>query len=189
MSTFRIISTTTVKFGKYDDVLRVMAKRENGFWASIFSSGDTKFIISKESPLAKQIQNRTNAGNLLDIDEHMFKSSILNGTTYLVESKIDSYELVKEQRIEKERKEQQLKAQKEREEKEAAERKRKAAEEERRIEEALENVTIHRIPFSNLQMIVDEDDSFSDEMTAIAGDFKTALLNYTIKYMAIIATN
>lgn len=167
MSSYRIISTNTVKFGKYDDVLYVMAKRENGFWASLFSSGDTQLIISKESPLAKQIQNGTNAGFLLDIDESMFNSSVLNGTTYLVESKIDAYEFAKEQRIEKERKEHQLKAQKER---EAAERKRKAAEEERRIEEALENATVHRIPFSNLQMIVDEDDSFSNQMTAIAGN-------------------
>ena len=173
MSTYRIINTTTVKFGKYDDVLRVMAKREKGFWASLFSSGDTQFIISKESPLAKQIQNRTNAGNLLNIDESVFKSSVLNGTTYLVESKIDSYELAKEQRIEKERKEQQLKAQKER---EAVERKRRAAEEERRIEEAFENATIHRIPFSNLQMVVDEDDSFSDQMTAIAGNANMSFL-------------
>lgn len=176
MSTYRIISTTTVKFGKYDDVLRVMAKREKGFWASLFSSGDTQFIISKESPLAKQIQNRSNTGSLLDIDEQMFRSSILNGTTYLVESKIDSYELAKGQRIEKEKKEQQLKAQKEREEREAAERKRKAAEEERRIEEALENATVHRIPFSNLQMVVDEDDSFSDQMTAIAGNANMSFL-------------
>ena len=173
MSTYRIINTTTVKFGKYDDVLRVMAKREKGFWASLFSSGDTQFIISKESPLAKQIQNRTNAGNLLNIDESVFKSSVLNGTTYLVESKIDSYELAKEQRIEKERKEQQLKAQKER---EAVERKRRAAEEERRIEEAFENATSHRIPFSNLQMVVDEDDSFSDQMTAIAGNANMSFL-------------
>ena len=176
MSTYRIINTTTVKFGKYDDVLRVMAKREKGFWASLFSSGDTQFIISKESPLAKQIQNRTNAGNLLNIDESMFKSSVLNGTTYQVESKIDSYELAKEQRLEKERKEQQLKAQKEREEREAAERKRRAVEEERRIEEAFENATIHRIPFSNLQMVVDEDGSFSDQMTAIAGNANMSFL-------------
>ena len=176
MSTYRIISATTVKFGKYDDVLRVMAKREKGFWASLFSSGDTQFIISKESPLTKQIQNRSNTGSLLDIDEQMFRSSILNGTTYLVESKIDSYELAKGQRIEKEKKEQQLKAQKERKEREAAERKRKAAEDERRIEEALENATVHRIPFSNLQMVVDEDDSFSDQMTAIAGNANMSFL-------------
>lgn len=50
-------------------------------------------------------------------------------------------------------------------------------------------------------MVVDEDDSFSDQMTAIAGNAnmfscvgiiensKTALLNYTIKYMVTIATN
>lgn len=176
MSKYRIINATTVKFGKYDDVLRVMAEREKGFWASLFSSGNTQFIISKESPLAKLIQNRTNTGNLLYIDESMFKSSILTGTTYLVESKIDAYESAKEQRIEKERKEQQLKAQKEKEERDAAERKRKTAEEERRIEEALENATIHRIPFSNLQMVVDEDDSFSDQMTAIAGNANMSFL-------------
>lgn len=50
MSKYRIINATTVKFGKYDDVLRVMAEREKGFWASLFSSGNTQFIISKESP-------------------------------------------------------------------------------------------------------------------------------------------
>lgn len=173
MSKYRIISAITAKFGKYDDVLLVMAEREKGFWASLFSSGNTQFIISKESPLAKLIQNRTNMGNLLDIDESMFKSSVITGTTYLVESKIDAYELAKEQRIEKERKELQLKAQKER---EAAERKRKIAEEERRIEEALKNATIHRIPFSNLQMVVDEDGSFSDQMTAIAGNANMSYL-------------
>lgn len=176
MSKYRIINTTTVKFGKYDDVLRVMAEREKGFWASLFSSGNTQFIISKESPLAKLIQNRTNTGNLLDIDESMFKSSVITGTTYLVESKIDAYESAKEKRIEKERKELQLKTQKEREEREATERKRKIAEEERRIEEALKNATIHRIPFSNLQMVVDEDDSFSDQMTAIAGNANMSFL-------------
>lgn len=165
MSKYRIINTTTVKFGKYDDVLRVMAEREKGFWASLFSSGNTQFIISKESPLAKLIQNRTNTGNLLDIDESMFKSSVITGTTYLVESKIDAYESAKEKRIEKER-----------EEREATERKRKIAEEERRIEEALKNATIHRIPFSNLQMVVDEDDSFSDQMTAIAGNVNMSFL-------------
>lgn len=176
MSTYRIISTTTVKFVKYDDVLRVIAKRERGVFASLFSSGDTQFIISKESPLAKLIQNRTNAGNLLDIDESLFKLSVLNGTSYLVESKIDTYEFAKEQRIKEEKKEQQLKVQKEREEREAAERKRKAAEEERRIEEALENATIQRIPFSNLQMFVDDNDSFSDQMTAIAGNANMSFL-------------
>lgn len=142
MSKYRIINVTTVKFGKYDDVLRVMAEREKGFWASLFSSGNTQFIISKESPLAKLIQNRTNMGNLLDINESMFKSSVITGTTYLVESKIDVYESAKKLRIEKERKELQLKTQKEREEREAAERKRKIAEEERCIEEALKNATI-----------------------------------------------
>lgn len=176
MSTYRIINTTTVKFDKYDDVLRVMVKKERGFWASLFSSGDTQFIISKESPLAKQIQNRTNAGNLLDLDDSMFRTSVLNGTIYMVESKIDAYESAKEQRIEKERKEQQLKAQKEREEREAEERKRKAAEEEQRIKEALENATVHRIPFSNLQMVVDEDASFSEQMTAIAGNANMSFL-------------
>lgn len=173
MSKYRIISTTTVKFDKYDDVLRVMAKREKGFWASLFSYGDTHFIISKGSPLAKQIQNRTNAGFLLDIDESMFKSSVLNGTTYLVESKIDSYELAKEQRIDKERKERLLMAQKER---EAAERKRKTVEEERHFEEALEKAIVHRIPFSSLQIVVDEDSNLSDQMTAIAGNANMSFL-------------
>ena len=31
MSKYRIINATTVKFGKYDDVLRVMAEREKAF--------------------------------------------------------------------------------------------------------------------------------------------------------------
>ena len=153
MSKYRIISATTVKFGKYDDVLRVMAEREKGFWASLFSSGNTQFVISKESPLAKLIQNRTNMGNLLYIDESMFKSFVLTGTTYLVESKIDAYESAKEQRIEKERKEQQLKAQKER---EAADRKRKAAEEERRIEEAFTEYHSQIFKWLLMKMVVSQ---------------------------------
>ena len=38
MSKYRIISATTVKFGKYDDVLRVMAEREKGFWVGCSKS-------------------------------------------------------------------------------------------------------------------------------------------------------
>ncbi len=63
-----------------------------------------------------------------------------------------------------------------REEREAAERKRKIAEEKRSIEEALKNAKIHRIPLSNLQMVVDENDSFSDQMTAIAGNANMSFL-------------
>jgi hypothetical protein len=169
MGRYRIVNTTSVKFNKYQDVLQVIAQKEKGFWSFLLSSGNKIFIISKESPLAKRIQNRTDVDDFWDIDESMFKSSVLNGKTYLVESKIDAYESTKEQKIEKEKKELQLKVQKEKEEKEATE--------EERIEEAFKNATIHRIPFSNLQMVVDEDDSFSNQMTAIAGNANISFSN------------
>ena len=175
MSTYTILSTTRVKFGKYDDVLRVMAKRKRGFWASLFSSNDMLFIISEGSPLAKQIQDRTSMGTLMDIDESMFKSTVINGKTYLVESKIDSYESAK-QRIEIERKERELKAKKEREEKEAAARICKDTEKQRRIDETLNNATIHKMPFSNLQRVFDVNDSFSDQMATIAGNANMSFL-------------
>lgn len=176
MGHYRIVSTSSVKFGKYLDVLRIIARKEKkkGFFANLFSSPpiDTLFILSKDSPLAQEAQ----CNNIWDVDESMFRTSSLHGTTYLIELELDMYESAKERRIENERRERELKAQKEREERESEERKRKAAEEERRIEEALENATVHRIPFSNLQMVVDEDDSFSDQMTAIAGNANMSFL-------------
>lgn len=174
MGRYNIVSTTTVKFGRFQDVLRVVARKEKGFFASLFSSNETHFIISKESPLVKQIQNRA-SNKPLDIEEEKFKPSTLNGIKYLVELDIDQYESTKVRRIENERRERELKAQKEREEREMAEKKRKA-EEERRLKEALDNATIHEIPFSSLRLVVDENDSFSNQMAAIAGNANIAFL-------------
>lgn len=176
MGKYSIVNRSTVKFGKYQDVLRVIGRIEKnkGFFASLFSSShtDTHFILSKESPLAKQIQGN----NIWDVDESMFRPTTLNGMTYLIEKEIDKYELAKARRIEEERRERELKARKEREEREAAERKRKAEEEERRLKEALENATVQEIPLSHLQMVVDENDSFSDQMAAIAGNANLSFL-------------
>lgn len=179
MGQYRIVSTTSVKFGKYQDVLRVIAKKEmkKGFFAKLFTSpkGDTHLILSKDSPLASNVLSRT-PDVLWDIDESMFRPSALHGTTYLVELDLDRYESAKTRRMENERRERELKAQKEREEREAADRKRKAAEEERRIKDALENATIQEIPLSHLQMVVDENDSFSGQMAAIAGNANLSFL-------------
>ena len=85
MGKYSIVNRSTVKFGKYQDVLRVIGRIEKnkGFFASLFSSShtDTHFILSKESPLAKQIQGN----NIWDVDESMFRPTTLNGMTYLIE--------------------------------------------------------------------------------------------------------
>lgn len=169
MGRYRIIRTTTVKFDNYVDVLLVVTRKEKGFIASLFSSGETQFILSKESPLAREVQNRA-SDVLLEIDESLFKPSTLNYKTYLVELKIDQYETAKNHRVELEKKEREAKAKKEREEKEAADKKRKAEEEEHRLLEALKNAKVQKIPFSSLQMVVDENDDFSTQMAAIAGN-------------------
>ena len=183
MGKYIVISTTTVKYGKYEDVLKVIARKEKGFFATLFSSSsNTHFILSKDSPLAKQIRD-TSSDNSLTIDEAKFTSSSINGTTYLVELEIDKYETQRERRMEKERKEKEkkaqkereLKARKEREERRASERKRKN-EEERRFEEAFKNANIHTMPFSNLRIFVDENDSFSNQMKAIAGNANMAFI-------------
>ncbi|MBR5038821.1 MAG: hypothetical protein IKX65_08890 [Prevotella sp.] len=183
MGKYSVISTSTVKYGKYQEVLRVIARKERDFFVTLFfSSNDTQFILSKDSPLAKQVQDTT-SGNTLTIDETMFKSSLINGTKYLVELEIDKYESYRERRMEKERKERELKAQKEREIKakearegrRASERKCKS-EDKSRLEEAFENATIYEMPFSNLRLFVDENDSFSNQMKAIAGNANMAFI-------------
>lgn len=176
MGHYRIVNTSSVKFGKYQDVLRIIAREEKkkGFFTNLFSSPlvDTHFILSKDSPLAKETQ----CNIIWDVDESMFRTSTLHGTTYLIELEFDKYESAKARRIESERRERELEVPKKREEREPEERKRKVAEEEYSIEKALENATVHKIPFSSLQMVVDEDDSFSDQMTAIAGNANMSFL-------------
>ncbi len=178
MGKYKIIRISTIDYGKYRDVLRIIAKKQIGFFASLFSSSknDTYFILSKESPLTKMIHNNTNFPFLGEIDEKKFKSLNLYGTTYFVELDIDKYESDKERRIEKEKKESELKAQKEREENDVAE-KRNQAEEKRHINKVLGNSKTQKVVVSNLQMIVDENDSFSNQMATIAGNANLSFLS------------
>lgn len=183
MGKYSIVNTSSVKFGKYQDVLRIIAREEKktGFFARLFSSPpvDIYFILSKDSPLAKQVQ----CNNIWDVDESMFRTSTMHGITYLIELEFDKFESAKAKRIENERRERELKAQKDRELKAQREHEaREAAESERkendvnRIHDLFEKATIHKMPFSGLRLDVDKNDSFSNQMKALAGNANMAFL-------------
>lgn len=167
MGKYKISVVSSVTFDKYHDVLRVIANKKHGFWASLVSSvSETYFILSEESPLAKELRKRTDGQCIWNFDESKFRSMTLNGKVYYVELEIDKYESAKAQKREKERIE--------REKKEAAVIKLK--EEERRLKETIDNAATYKIPFSSLRLVVDEKDSFSNQMAAIAGNANMAFL-------------
>ena len=176
MSYYKIKSITNVKYGKYSDVVRVIAIKERSFFASLFcSTKDVIFITSEDSPLLKQFKSARQKGIPCEIDEDSFFDECKNQTIYKVDSSIDVYEKKKAERIaeakrraEEERKARELQAKKERERREAEERKKQ--EEARRLEEALNNATVYEMPLSGLQMCIDENASFSEQMAGIAGN-------------------
>lgn len=56
MSDYKIKSIGKVDFRTYKDVVRVIATKERGFWASLFSSPiEAYFILSEESPLYRAV--------------------------------------------------------------------------------------------------------------------------------------
>lgn len=176
MSQYKINNITTVSYGKYADVIRVTATKERNFFASLFSSAkETIFIISEDSPLLKTLKSAKQAGATCFINENSFDDEKKNGTVYKVESSLDLYEKRKSDRIaeakrkaEEERKARELQARKERERREAEERKKQ--EEAKRYEDLLNNATVHEMPWSGLQVCVDEDASFTEQMAGIAGN-------------------
>lgn len=176
MGLYKIHNITTVSYGKYTDVIRVIATKERNFFASLFSSAkETIFIISEDSPLLKTFKSAKQAGTTCFINENSFDDEKKNGTVYKVESSLALYEKRKSDRIaeanrkaEEERKARELQARKERERREAEERKKQ--EEAKTFEDLLKNATVHEMPWSGLQVCVDEDASFSEQMAGIAGN-------------------
>ena len=176
MSYYKIKSITNVKYGKYSDVVRVIAIKERSFFFSFFcSTKDVIFITSEDRPLLKQCKSVRQKGILCEIDEDSFFDECKNQTIYKVDSSIDVYEKKKAERIaeakrraEEERKARELQAKKERERREAKERKKQ--EEARRLEEALNNATVYEMHLKGLQMCIDENASFSEQMAGIAGN-------------------
>ncbi|QUB91951.1 hypothetical protein [Prevotella denticola] len=69
---------------------------------------------------------------------------------------------------------------KEEERKEAEERERRQ-EVARRFEEVLNNVTLHELPLSGLQVCVDENVSFSEQMVGIAGNVNLSFITGNFK--------
>lgn len=52
MRDYKIRSIGKIDFRKYKDVVRVIATKKRGFWASLFSSPkEVYFILSEDSPL------------------------------------------------------------------------------------------------------------------------------------------
>lgn len=177
MGKYKIKTISSVNYGKYTDVIRVIATKERGFFASLFSSSeDAFFILSEESPLLKAIKMDKQNGYSHEIHEDSFVVENKNGNIFKVEKGIDLHETKKANRIaeakrkaEEEKRAKELKAQKEKERLELG-KKRKEEEDARRLEEALNNATVHKVSLSDFQLCVDEDAGFSEQMSAIAGN-------------------
>lgn len=171
MSDYKIKSIGKVDFRTYKDVVRVIATKERGFWASLFSSPiEAYFILSEESPLYRAVNVAKNNKSIWNVPETSFTVERLNDTFYRVEKSIALYEKKKAKRLaetkrkaDEVRKDKELQAQREREE---ANRKRKEEE----IDEAFKNATIQKVSLSDFQVSVDENTGFSDQMAGIAGN-------------------
>lgn len=182
MANFNIVSIRTAKYGKYPNVLHVIA-RKKGLWSSLFFSPQETFILSTESPIAIKAQFAYKHNRHWEIDITMFKLEFNNGAKYQVEKKIYQYESIVEYKA---REACELKAKQERELKEAEERRKeqrrkqeeeqKEKEREKHIKEAFDNATYHTVNMSQIRMVADEDASFSEQMAAIAGNANICFL-------------
>lgn len=166
MSDYKIKSIGKVDFRKYKDVVRVIAIKERGFWASLFSSPkEAYFILSDESPLYGAVNAAKSNESIWDVSESSFTVERVNGTFYSVEKSIALYENKKAKRIaETKRKADEAKKAKEQ------QTQRKKEETAKRIDEAFKKATVQKVRLSDFQACVDENASFSDQMAGIAGN-------------------
>ena len=175
MSDYKIRSIGKIDFRKYKDVVRVIATKKRGFWASLFSSPkEVYFILSEDSPLYGALNAAKNNKSIWDVPETSFTVERVNDRFYRVEKSIALYEKKKAKRLaetkrkaDEARKAKEQQAQREREE---ADKKRKEEETAKRIDEAVKNATIQKMSLSDFQVSVDENASFSDQMAGIAGN-------------------
>ena len=166
MSDYKIKSIGKVDFRTYKDVIRVIAIKERGFWASLFSSPkEAYFILSDESPLYGAVNAAKSNESIWDVSESSFTVERVNGTFYIVEKSIALYENKKAKRIaETKRKADEAKKAKEQ------QTQRKKEETAKRIDEAFKKATVQKVRLSDFQVCVDENASFSDQMAGIAGN-------------------
>ena len=166
MSDYKIKSIGKVDFRTYKDVIRVIAIKERGFWASLFSSPkEAYFILSDESPLYGAVNAAKSNESIWDVSESSFTVERVNGTFYSVEKSIALYENKKAKRIaETKRKADEAKKAKEQ------QTQRKKEETAKRIDEAFKKATVQKVRLSDFQVCVDENASFSDQMAGIAGN-------------------
>ena len=175
MSDYKIRSIGKIDFRKYKDVVRVIATKKRGFWASLFSSPkEVYFILSEDSPLYGALNAAKNNKSIWAVPETSFTVERVNDRFYRVEKSIALYEKKKAKRLaetkrkaDEARKAKEQQAQREREE---ADKKRKEEETAKRIDEAVKNATIQKMSLSDFQVSVDENASFSDQMAGIAGN-------------------
>lgn len=175
MSDYKIKSIGKVDFREYKDVVRVIATKKRGFWASLFSSPkEVYFILSEDSPLYGALNAAKNNKSIWAVPETSFTVERVNDRFYRVEKSIALYEKKKAKRLaetkrkaDEARKAKEQQAQREREE---ADKKRKEEETAKRIDEAVKNATIQKMSLSDFQVSVDENASFSDQMAGIAGN-------------------
>lgn len=166
MSDYKIKSIGKVDFRTYKDVIRVIAIKERGFWASLFSSPkEAYFILSDESPLYGAVNAAKSNESIWDVSENSFTVERVNGTFYSVEKSIALYENKKAKRIaETKRKADEAKKAKEQ------QTQRKKEETAKRIDEAFKKAKVQKVRLSDFQVCVDENASFSDQMAGIAGN-------------------
>lgn len=175
MSVYKIKSIEKVDFQNYKDVVEVLAVKARGFWASLFSSSvETYFILSEESPLYEELKESQSKNLTHDIPEASFTVERVKGMFYRVEKSIALYEKKKKAKrlTEAKRKADEAKKAKElqaRKKREAVEKK-KQEENAKQLDEMFEKATVRKVSLSDFQVCVDENDSFSNQMAAIAGN-------------------
>lgn len=175
MSDYKIRSIGKIDFRKYKDVVRVIATKKRGFWASLFSSPkEVYFILSEDSPLYGALNAAKNNKSIWAVPETSFMVERVNETFYRVEKSIALYEKEKAKRLaENKRKADEVRKAKEHQtqrEREEADRKRKEEETAKRIDETVKNATIQKMSLSDFQVSVDVNTNFSDQMAGIAGN-------------------
>ncbi len=174
MGVYKIKRIEKVDFQNYKDVVEVLAIKARGFWASLFSSSvETYFILSEESPLYEDLKKSQSKNLTHDIPDSSFTVARVKGMFYRVEKSIALYEKKKAKRLtEAKRKADEAKKAKElqaRKEREAVEKK-KQEENAKQLDEMFEKATVRKVSLSDFQVCVDENDSFSNQMAAIAGN-------------------
>lgn len=177
MGKYIIIGIRSVSFGSYPYVLQVITRKKKGFFTSLFSSkSEFNFILSKESPFAKEAQAIWKTNGIWNVNEGDYRTRTLHGIDYLIELNIARYEKIIADKKAEEEKKRQLQEEKERERREEERLKKEKDEREHKLKEALDNATVRKISLSQFQMDVDTNAPFTEQMAVIAGNANMSFL-------------